>query len=521
MTPKEEVYQKLKQWQKALSLTDSDTGLISAVPSANRLQPKPRQNDLKLYEQLLERMLAEARDRQSSLRESDRYELQALQQVLNLPNEDVAEIEHRLATQSAATIPTVLSKSDSAPTTAPSSFSPSTKIPSTEIPSTEIPSAEIPSAEIPSAETTVPSAAEINHSANLTGVKGQMVKRKMEMETASSSAGSPAVDPSASQKSVSQHTTEISTGATIAADQPTDSTSKSSATPAQNVDAETSTITVKRDRRPLLITLGLLLPLLGLVVWLALRPNSGRNTVPADPKVAQQWVESGTKKNQQRQYDAAIKDFDQAIRFNPKDATAFLNRGFAHHQMGQLNAAVDDYTKALNLNNKFAEAFSNRSHARFDQGRQEDASKDAAQAIALQPKLAVAHLNMGNALFAQKNLDGAFQKFTQTIQLNPTGMIAARAHNNRGNVFASQEKIDEAIQDYTQAIQLDATYADALFNRALAFDLKGNRQGAIDDFRGAANLYKAAGNSEMNASANRRIEQLQKSSTPAPNTQAI
>ena len=242
-------------------------------------------------------------------------------------------------------------------------------------------------------------------------------------------------------------------------------------------------------------------------------------TVASQFLAQQLFVKSGTQKNQQGHYAAAIQDFDQAIRFNAQDATVYFNRGFANHRLGLLNAAVDDYTKALTLDNRFAEAFSNRSHARFDQGRQDDALKDATQAIAIKPKLAEAHLNLGNTLLAQGNLDGAFQKFSKTLQLNPSNMTAARAHNNQGNVFAKQKKLDEAIQAYTQANQLDATYADALFNRAIAFEQKGNRQGAIDDFREAGNLYKAEGNKEMSDTAKRRIEQLQKSPTPA--TQSI
>ncbi len=547
MTPKEkeEVYQKLRQWQ-------NDTGLLGVEPSAGRLQSKSRQKDLKLYEQLLESMLAEARDRQAPLRDRDRHELQALQQVLHLPDEDVADIARRLdvqSVQSAKTVlptglptdsptdsPTGFPKRDATPTRSPSSFNPPISIPSTEIPSTQIPSTQIPSTEIPSTEipstqippteiqipsTEMPSSAadEVNQPANLTGVKGQIVKRKMEVEGASPPSGAPAGDQSASQKSVSPTATEMSAGAAISADKPVDSAPKSSALlPAEAVDAGKKP--PKGDRLPLLITLGLPLVLLGVIggSWLAVRQW---NTVPPNPKLARQFVESGNQKNQQRQYAAAIQDFDQAIRFNPQDAATFLNRGFAHHRMGRLSAAVDDYTKALNLNKSFAEAYSNRSHAHFDQRQQDAALQDAAQAIALQPTLAVAHLNLGNALFAQKNLDGAFQKFTKTLQLNPSNMIAARAHNNQGNVFANHKKIDEAIQAYTQAIQLDVTYADAFFNRALAFYQKGNRQGAIDDFREAANLYNGEGNTGMSDTAKRRIEQLQKSPTPTPSVRAI
>ncbi len=512
MTPREEVYQKLRQWQKALSLTDSDTGLISAVPSASRSHPQPNPKDLKLYEQVLERMLADATERQAPLRESDRRELEALQQVLRLPHEEVAEIEHRLDVQNAQSaktvLPTVLPTS-SIPTTAPLGFNPPVAIPSIEIPVAEIPSTEIPVVESP-----LP-AGEVNHPANLTGVKGQMVKRRMDIDAANPSANSPPADP-APQKNVSPMATELSAKA-----QPTDSDPASSPPKSAQVVVVEPSPKAERDRTPLLITLGLLLPLLGIVggIWMSLRPQG--NTVPANPTLARQFVESGNQKNQQRQYAAAIQDFDQAIRFNPQDAATFLNRGFAHHRVGNLNAAADDYTRALTLNDQFAEAFSNRSHVRFDQGRQDDALEDAGRAIALQPTLAVAHLNLGNALFAKGNMDGAFQKFSKTLQLNPSNIVAARAHNNQGNVFANQKKLDEAIRAYTEAIQLDASYADALFNRAIAFAQKGNQQGAIDDFRKAADLYKAEGNNGMSTTSTQRAEQVQKSPTPAPSTQSI
>lgn len=312
MNPKEEVYRKLRQMQKALSLPDSDTGLISPGSSASRLQPKPNPKDLKFYEQVLERMMADAKEHQAPFRESDRHELEALQQVLQLPNEDVAEIEHRLdvpSAQSAATVlptglPDVWSNSSNTPTISPLSSSsplatPSTEISSAEIPATKIPSAEIPATEIPSAEiptAEVPSSTgEVNQPANLTGVKGQMVKRKMDMD-ANPSANPPPAD-SASQKNVTP-VTEAASSATVPTDQPIDSAPVSSTpTPAQVVVVEGSEKVqkVQRDRRPLLITLGLPLALLGLIIgsWLALRQS---NTVPADPKLARQFVELGNQK---------------------------------------------------------------------------------------------------------------------------------------------------------------------------------------------------------------------------------
>lgn len=134
--------------------------------------------------------------------------------MLQLPKEDVAEIEHRLdvqSAQSAATVlptglPDVWSNSSNTPTSSPLSSNPPLAIPSTEIPTTKIPAAETPTAEIPATKipstkipsAEIPSSSDVNQPANLTGVKGQMVKRKMDMDVASPANSPP--DDSASQK---------------------------------------------------------------------------------------------------------------------------------------------------------------------------------------------------------------------------------------------------------------------------------------------------------------------------------
>jgi tetratricopeptide (TPR) repeat protein len=550
MNSKEEVDRQLKQVQKSLRLTESDTGLIGAMPAASRLHSKTDKNHLKMYEQVFGRMLAEAMERQSPMRESDRHELQALQQVLRLADEDVTDIENRLTAQLSAE--TVLpTENNSSATNLPfsnlnsnanPSVHPSVKIPSVELPPTEIPSTELPPTEISSTELPVPAATgEVNPAPNLTGVKGQMMKRKVEIEAGNVGNSSP-IDQTTLQKNISPITDPSDAGAaksTVKSDQPDANQSDAKSPESVPPDSSAAPVsqdaihsveagkpvatTIKRDRRPLWITLGLVLPLLGVIggVLFALRSNQGSNASPADAKAAEQLVELGTQKNQQRQYAAAIQDFDQAIRLNGKNVAAHHNRGFANHRLGRLNAAIDDYNRAITLNPNFAEAYSNRSHARFDQGQYDPAEKDANQAIKLNPQQVGAYLNLGNALFALKNLDGALQNFGKTIQMSSSGSVTAKAHNNRGNIFASKNQLDEAIRDYTQAIELDGAYADAFHNRGLAFERKGNSQGAINDFRKAAELYKAGGNLDRANSSTQRADQLQRNNAPARSTQSI
>ncbi len=55
-------------------------------------------------------------------------------------------------------------------------------------------------------------------------------------------------------------------------------------------------------------------------------------------------------------YEAAIRDFDEAIRLNAEDANAYYNRSASHKALGNLEAAERDFTVAAELNAKWNDA---------------------------------------------------------------------------------------------------------------------------------------------------------------------
>jgi tetratricopeptide (TPR) repeat protein len=61
----------------------------------------------------------------------------------------------------------------------------------------------------------------------------------------------------------------------------------------------------------------------------------------------------------------------------------------------------------------------------------------------------------------------------------------AEYYLRRGTVHYYMDKYDDAITDYDLAIRLRRNYADAYYNRGLAFDGKGLLQQALGDLRKA------------------------------------
>ncbi len=60
-----------------------------------------------------------------------------------------------------------------------------------------------------------------------------------------------------------------------------------------------------------------------------------------------------------REYDKAIKDFNEVIRLNPKNAPAFYNRGVTWYGQKEYDKAIKDYIEAIQLDPQLTAALSN------------------------------------------------------------------------------------------------------------------------------------------------------------------
>ena len=66
-----------------------------------------------------------------------------------------------------------------------------------------------------------------------------------------------------------------------------------------------------------------------------------------------------------RDYQGAIKDFSEAIKFNPDYTMAYNNRGIIKGSLQDFEGALEDFNKAVELEPEYADAIYNRGNAKF------------------------------------------------------------------------------------------------------------------------------------------------------------
>ena len=152
----------------------------------------------------------------------------------------------------------------------------------------------------------------------------------------------------------------------------------------------------------------------------------------------------GTAKNDLKDYQAAIADYDEAIRLNPELAEAFNNRGNAKDELGDHAGAIADYDEAIRLKPDDAGAFHNRGISKFNMKDNPGAIADFDEALRLKPDDAGALHNRGVAKL----------KLAESRQDD----TSKEAEENRDERLKKElERENGALNDFRQAMRLDPT----------------------------------------------------------------
>lgn len=157
--------------------------------------------------------------------------------------------------------------------------------------------------------------------------------------------------------------------------------------------------------------------------------------------------------------DKAVAHFGRMLVAEPANAAHWFNlRGVANYNLDRLDAAMSDFDEAIRRNAQASIYFSNRGLVRARQKNFDQAIIDFDQAVRLEPKNALAFVNRGNAYRDKNDAEAAKGNYDAAIVLDP---LLVAAYYNRAMTFEKSGDYVRAIADYGQAARLDSKDADA------------------------------------------------------------
>jgi predicted O-linked N-acetylglucosamine transferase (SPINDLY family) len=169
--------------------------------------------------------------------------------------------------------------------------------------------------------------------------------------------------------------------------------------------------------------------------------------VPDDPAL---WCTCGAAHRHALEFDAALADYEQAIKLNPQFLQALSNLGEWHLARGSAKTALTWLNSALEIDPDFFEARVNRVAALFELGRFEEARGDAESLIASEPGRPEPYVNLGNILVHTGKAKQAVKLYRKALELRPD---YAEAHFNLATLLGSQDDLKKAISYLERQIE--------------------------------------------------------------------
>ena len=179
----------------------------------------------------------------------------------------------------------------------------------------------------------------------------------------------------------------------------------------------------------------------------------------------------------------------EQIRSSP---SSLFKDALASHRQGHIQEALGLYQKILQASIENFDALHMAGVACKQLGMIEQALIYFEKAIFVQPLNAVVQSNYGNLLLICKHYEQAVSAYGCAISLNEN---FADAHYNRGIAFSSLGKYEEAIGSYSRAIELNKESVEYYLSRGNAFLELARYELAISDYQSILefreNDYKA------------------------------
>ena len=207
-----------------------------------------------------------------------------------------------------------------------------------------------------------------------------------------------------------------------------------------------------------------------------------------------------------RQYQAAVLEWNKALDLNPTEPWVYNNLGVALMETGKPDEAIKHYRKALKLNPQYAEAYDNLGEALAGKGEDKEAVEQFEKAVRLNPGFTVAHANLGMVLARTGQVDKAIFHLKMVVDSTPDETDARR---NLGHALAQKGSFKEARVQLEEAAKLSGGKDPlTLFLLGRVYGDLGNPEEAAQTERRALEVAQEQNNPDLVQAINAHLEVL-------------
>ncbi len=180
----------------------------------------------------------------------------------------------------------------------------------------------------------------------------------------------------------------------------------------------------------------------------------------------------------QERYEEALENCNIALSLK-KTADNYYQRGLVNERLGQFEAAERDFVQAISENKSFVDAYLSLAQISLNLGKTQFALGHVNKALELEPQNRKAFLIRSRIYAKQLDYPKAIDDISVTIMMDPED---DEMYLLRGTYYQEFTQHTNAINDFTKAIILNENNADAYYKRAELYEQIAHYSSAIKDY---------------------------------------
>ena len=199
-----------------------------------------------------------------------------------------------------------------------------------------------------------------------------------------------------------------------------------------------------------------------------------------DLSLAEKHYKSATKKSEKGDYNTAIFEYKEAIKFNPNYIEAYNDMGIAYTKLDDYENTISSYNMALLIKPDYMLSKNNKKIAQFNkaskllnEGNNQKALSFYLDAINTDPNYVDAYNDLAIAYLRLENYELAIKNLNMALTINPDFNLAK---NNKASVYCklgikmyNSGDYEGAINSYQEAISSSPSYLESYNNIATTY----------------------------------------------------
>jgi len=247
--------------------------------------------------------------------------------------------------------------------------------------------------------------------------------------------------------------------------------------------------------------------------------HPSRGTGESDPALAAEFIRRGVNLGSQGHFEAAVGEFEAALRISPGLAEAHHHLAVAHQAHGRWDQAIQEFASliriapsaadarlaigdlylrigwpdealgefqsVLQVNPRDLAARMNLGIAYGEKGEPAKAIVEFRTVLRADPAVAEVHMNLGIAYSLQACWNEAICSYRAALAINPN---LAHVHRYLGSIYLDLGQLDDANREFQAALRIDPNQAQAHLGLGHVFAAQRQWDDAIRGFRAAVRI---------------------------------